>query len=167
VCSGRNLRNDIGWYYVEPYIKLAAWEIDGHVDGVLHVPFKGQMLKLILEIKSINEAGYLEKYGEIPKPEHIEQASLYAWAFGMSHVCFIYVNKGQVNQWKEFVVPRDEGSIRDAQGKILAVQEARARGEPPVTTRACKDVREPRAAACPAVERCFGCKPPENFFGRA
>jgi hypothetical protein len=163
-CVGRNLRDDIAWYYIEPYIKLDDWEIDGHVDGILRMPVKGTYHTLVLEIKSINEAGFQQKYGVIPKPEHIEQASLYAWAWGVSHVMFIYVNKNQVQHWKEFVVRRDEASILDAQNKILAVKEGRRLKMAPVTARACNDIREPRAAACPFVEKCFGMKAPENFM---
>lgn len=164
-CVGRNLRDDISWYYIEPYVYLPEWEIDGHVDGILHIPFEdGSFVPIVLEIKSINEAGYQQKYGTIPKPEHIEQASLYAWAWGISHLCFLYINKNQVQQWKEFVVRRDEAAIQDAQEKILAVKTGRLRGEAPTWARACKDIREERAVSCPAVERCFGCKPPANFM---
>jgi hypothetical protein len=164
-CYGMNLRGDRGWDYVEPAVDNVDWGIVGHMDGDLRLFAENFWFRYVLEVKSCKQEDFELKIAKVlPKPEHVYQASIYAWLAGVSHICFIYVNKNQVNAWKEFVVPLDPEAVRDAQAKIRAVFEGRQSGRPPVHARACADVREPRAQACPAVEACFGCRPPTNFW---
>ncbi len=195
-CSGRNMRHDISWLYVEPGI---AWtrianelEMDGHMDGDLWEHREGYWYRYVLEIKSINEWGYCEGKNPqwedlavqsgwtppadyrpalpsdrriLPNKEHITQATIYAACHGITHIVFIYVNKNQVSQWKEYVVPIDPAALTAAAGRIQAVQQARLNATgPPLHARVCYDVRDETARRCPAVERCFGCKADDGGF---
>lgn len=176
----------IGWTQL-----AAELGMDGHVDGDLWDYRDGQWYRYVLEVKSINEWGFCEgknphwedlALGQgwhppqgwrpappnekrvLPKVDHVSQATIYAAAQGISHVCFVYVNKNQVSQWKEFVVPLDPEALAQARSRIQVVEEARMRrAGPPVHARVCADVRDETARECPASERCFGCKAPEAF----
>ena len=163
-CTGRNRREDAAWLYVEPSVTHWGYGIVGRHDGDLRITRGENTWRLLLEIKSINEAGYLEKYGVLPKPEHIIQASVYAWLAGFSWICFVYVNKNQVHQWKEIVVPVNTEAISDVVAKLEAVKWARANRQLPLAARVCEDVRCKRARGCPLVYQCWGEAPPENFW---
>lgn len=169
-----------------------AMGVVGHMDGDLWEFRDGHWFRYVLEIKSINEYGYTEGknphwsdlalgegwtapvgwraplpsvWRELPQAKHVTQATIYAAAQGITHICFIYVNKNQVSQWKEFVVPIDPSALALAHGRIQAVEGARAQQSgPPVHARICSDVRDDTAAGCPAAERCFGCKAPDGAF---
>lgn len=170
VCVGRNLGLAHPWSYVEtgiaPTKRALEWGFDGHVDGDLRLPFDGRTVRATLEIKSINKENFAGRYGgPLPKPEHVMQASLYAWCLEIDYLCIVYICKDQAREWKEFVVPVDMGAVAQATAKIAAVREARARGVLPLAHRVCPDPREPRARACPARARCFpGVATHENFL---
>jgi hypothetical protein len=164
-CDGRNRRYDEPWLYTEPHVHSEEWGIVGSVDGDLRITRDGEERQFVLEIKSINEAGFEGKYGgPLPKPEHVLQASIYAWLMDRTHIYFIYVSKNQNNRWKEILIPRDDVAIEAAKGRMLAVLDAKKEGKAPLAHRACPGPEDQRARACPAVERCFGCKPPPNFW---
>jgi hypothetical protein len=164
-CNGRNRRYDEPWLYQEPAVRNDEWGVVGSVDGDLRITTDGVERSFVLEIKSINEAGFDGKYGgPLPKPEHVLQASIYAWILGRSHIYFIYVSKNQNNRWKEIIVARDDEAINAAKVKMRIVQEARVAGAPPIAHRACPGIEDARARLCPAVEACFGAKPPANFW---
>jgi hypothetical protein len=171
-CHARNYRYDMPWSYVEPAIgdtTLARelgleFGVRGNMDGDLRFYWNGRWYRYVLEVKSINSAGFTGKRGPLPKPEHISQASLYAYCKGISHVMFVYVCKDAVSEWKEIVAPMNMDAIVAAHGKIRAVLEGRRTGQPPLGARICNDIREERAQKCPAVEKCFGRKPAPNFW---
>ena len=164
-CKGRNKREDVPWLYVEPGVTHWGYGIIGHYDGDLRVTRGDQFWRMLLEIKSINEAGYLEKYGALPKPEHVLQASVYAWLGGFSWICFIYVCKNQVHKWKEIIVPVDTEAISEVVGKLEAIKWARENRQLPIAARVCEDIRCKRARGCPLVYQCWGEEPPPNFWG--
>jgi len=163
-CNGLNRRQRHSWVYLEPSIKMEEWDLEGRCDGDLRVERGGKTYRCSLEIKSINEAGYTGKRGALPKPEHILQSSTYAWAMESDFVYVIYVNKNQVSQWKEFMIEPDPTAIALAKRKITDSLGGLAAGTPPLHARICPDVREKTARGCPAVEKCFGCKPPRNLW---
>ena len=162
-CNG-NSRADVPWVYQEPYVRSEEWDVVGHADGDLRIKKNDWWYRFVLEIKSINDAGFSGKRGPLPRPEHITQASIYGWLLGVSHIVFIYVNKNQVSRWKEFVVPVDTVAVADAQDKIMLVREAHRLGAPTQQARYCPNVNDERAKKCPAVERCFGCRPTRSFW---
>jgi hypothetical protein len=174
-CQGRNRgHKTIHWRYVEPWAGDREWGQEGHTDGLMIKPHRGNDIKAILEIKSINENGYKGRYGDpLPRQDHIEQASQYAWAArtvypelfsDLEHVYFIYVNKNAVREWKEFLVPADRTVMDRMQEKMRTVIEAHEKGQPPIHARACPTIQHKQARTCPMVEECFGEKPPANFF---
>lgn len=162
-CRG-NRRADVPWVYLEPRVENAEWDVTGHADGDLRIKRGEWWYRFILEVKSINEAGFTGKRGPLPKPEHITQASIYGWLMGVSHIVFVYVCKNQVSRWKEFVVPVDPVAVADAQNKIMLVRRARETGEPSPAARYCPSAQDERAKRCPAVERCFGHRPAPSFW---
>jgi hypothetical protein len=195
VCDGRNLLAKVPWEYLETGIDNERFAREygfvGHMDGDLRLVYNGVPVRAALEIKSIHEYGFGEGKREywvdkalangwtppprwsqeqprtpLPKPGHIVQDSLYAWCLEIPYLCFVYVNKNACHEWKEFVVPLDMRPVHDAVGRVATYRKARAVGAPPLHARACPDIREKRAMACPAVERCFGQKPPENFWSK-
>lgn len=173
-CKGQNLReNLVRWNYVEPFAGSLAWWQDGHTDGLLIKPYKGETVRAVVEIKSINENGYYEKYGgPLPKVEHVQQASQYVFnvrqlhpSFAdVNHVYFVYVNKNALRDWKEFLVEADPNIIARMQHKMQQVLTAKQKGEAPTHARLCESIDNVHARSCPIVEPCFGCKPPANFF---
>lgn len=163
-CNGANRRDRMPWVYLEPKVENKRWGIVGHADGDLRVQVNGWWYRYILEIKSINRAGFEGKRGPLPKAEHITQASIYAWLMGVDYIQFIYVCKDQVQRWKEFIVPVDTAAVEMVKRKILAVRNATEQGKPPLEARVCPSVRDEMAKSCPAVERCFGCKPAASFW---
>jgi len=165
-CRGTNRRERHSWLYLEPRVYSEEWGIDGRCDGDLRVQRGDQVYRCALEIKSINDAGYSQKMGPLPKPEHVTQASSYAWIMGVDWLYFVYVNKNQVNRWKEIMVPPDQVAIAEAQRKIGAANHGAQLRRPPVEARICPDVRDQMARGCPAVEPCFGCKPPSSFWDK-
>jgi hypothetical protein len=163
-CNARNFRHDAAWVYIEPSMgdtQLAAeLGIAGNMDGDLRFHRDGSWFRYVVEVKSINNAGFEGKRGPLPKPEHIQQASVYGYLKGVSHLMFIYVNKDQVSEWKEIVVPVDMEAISRYRAKIDATLKARAAGQLPLHARICADPRDERARKCPGVQACFGCAAP-------
>jgi hypothetical protein len=170
-CGGRNYRHDNNWLYREPSVgdtELARqYGYKGHMDGDLRFHQDGNWYRYVVEVKSINEAGYSGKRGDpLPKPEHVEQASLYGYLKGISHILFIYVNKNQVSEWREIIVPVDMAAVGRAQAKAEAIIASRETGAPPLQARLCLDPREERARSCPAQQACWGCVPTGFSVGR-
>ena len=163
-CHGQNLRNDIPWDYIEPSVPDNKWGITGHTDGILHINRGGSLVKVLLEIKSISEAGYTEKLGQLPKSDHVEQASMYAHLFGVDYIQFIYISKNATRNWKEYLVELDRRAVDVNLKKIDAVNKARKTKELPLFARVCESIHDPKARGCPVVEECFGEKPGPSFW---
>lgn len=96
LCSraGLLLKREIG--IIDPKRKII-----GHADAKLRI----DGLKYILEIKSINAAGFFKLDG--PKHEHRAQVHAYMRSLGIYRTIFLYYNKDQ-NTLKEFVIEFDE-----------------------------------------------------------
>lgn len=163
-CRGRNLRSRVPWLYVEPEVTSDEWKIVGHCDGYLLVQRDGREYWFALEIKSAHNRKWKGDFGPLPTPEHVEQASVYGWLLGLSHIYFIYVNKDQVNKWKEIIVPVDAESVARVQSKIRMVLEALRVGAPPLEGRVCPHVQDERAKKCPSCEQCWGRLPETGLW---
>jgi len=166
--------------------------ISGLMDGVIVHKVGETIYRYVLEIKSINEFGWCEgkgmywedlaraagwapppgwvseiprDYRELPKHDHVRQATLYAACHGIAHILFIYVNKNAVSKWKEIVSPIDPNVLAAVRAKIDTVNSALQAGTGALTSaRICSDVRDETARNCPASEMCFGCSPPANVW---
>lgn len=188
-CNGVNRRMDHSWLYLEPRVSSSEWGVEGLCDGDLRVPRGDVVYECVLEIKSINEYGWAEGQKKpweelayedgwqapegwrlsypatpLPRKEHVLQASTYAWLMGRSWIYFIYVNKNQVNRWKEIMVPPNMEAVEEAKRKMAACTSGLERKTPPLEHRVCPDVREVTARTCPAVAKCFGCRPTPNLW---
>lgn len=167
-CNGLNRRERHSWIYLEPMIAAPEWDVTGNCDGDLRVSRGPVAYRMVLEIKSMNQAEFSGKTNTIlPKPEHVTQASMYAHFLGASHIYFIYVCKDQVSKWKEFMVPPDPMAIAQAKTKMTAALTGLNTKAPPLHARICPSVNEQEARACPAVVKCFGCKPQASLWDNA
>ena len=147
--------------------------MDGKTDGILLYPYRNVIVPAVFEIKSIHEGGYHNRYGEpIPRQDHIEQASSYVFAIrqlypflrDLRHIYFIYVNKNALRDAKEFLVEADMGIVRKMTDTMRTALQARQANAPPVHARRCPAIEYIDATKCPVVEKCWGRKPPANFF---
>jgi hypothetical protein len=175
-CKGRNYLHEHGqvrWVYIEPFLGLAEWTQGGHTDGIWLRREETHYVPAIFEVKSINENGYLGKYGEpLPKKEHIAQASQYVfaarqhfpWLAELRHIYFVYVNKNAPRDTKEFMVEADMQVVAKLQGVMSGVLATRRGQAPPTPLRICQGVDSVGARACPVVFECFGQRPPASLF---
>ena len=188
-CGGQNRREEFSWLYLEPKVISEELGVTGNCDGDLRVVRGDVIYECILEIKSINEYGWTEgkrppwtdialqegwtppadwvppyPSKPLPKEEHVLQASVYAHFKKKPWLYFIYVNKNQVNRWKEIMVAPDPMAIEDAKRKIQACNVGLEAKKPPLSDRACPDPREVEAKECPAFEQCWGHKPTPNLW---
>lgn len=176
-CAGANFRHAYGavrWLYVEPFVGLVEWDSGGHVDGIWLKRQPDYILPAIMEIKSINENGYLGKYGEpLPKKEHVIQASQYVfavrqhypWLANLRHIYFVYVNKNALRETKEFLVEADMAEVARVQTMMSQILAARRGGGLTPALRLCPSIESVGATKCPVAEQCFGVPRPVNFFG--
>jgi hypothetical protein len=162
-CKGRNLRMDVPWVYIEPAVRNAHYGIIGHYDGDVRVVRGDAMWRCLLEIKSINENGFMEKYCTLPKPEHVVQASIYAWLAGFSWILFVYVCKNQLNKWKEIIVPVDVPAVTAVVDKLEAIKTFRETRKLPLHARTCEDIMCAQSRGCPVAETCWGRPVPRSF----
>jgi len=162
-CRGQNLRHRVPWHYQEPAVFHGHYGIVGHYDGDVRIVRGEWEWRCLLEIKSINENGYFEKYGSLPRAEHVVQASVYAWLAGFSWIMFVYVDKNALHKWKEIVVPVDQDAIAEVVNKLEAVKMYRDSKQLPVHARLCEDIQCERARGCPVAAECWG-RPPEKVF---
>jgi hypothetical protein len=79
--------------------EVKKWRVRGSADGIIKRP------EAILELKSINERGFLTLGG--PKAEHIWQGHLYMWGLGLKKIVFLYENKNS-QDLREFVMDWDQ-----------------------------------------------------------
>lgn len=162
---GKNDRTWPHWEYVEPFALDKAERIAGSTDGFLDYPFDGSVYEGILEVKSINQNGYEEKYGDpLPQPEHVFQASIYMHLFGRAWALILYFNKNK-SEVKEFIVPKNPAAWDFAVKRSRAVLQSLKRGKPPSEDwRTCRKIKDPAARTCPAAVECWGEEPPDNFM---
>jgi hypothetical protein len=90
-------------------IWIPELEIKGHCDGILMLrkpDQNGRLYRWGVEFKTIGEDGFDEKYGPLPKPDHVVQASIYARLSGVWWISIVYYNKNR-SLMKEFPVHYD------------------------------------------------------------
>jgi|GEM_PF-1713646 len=153
------------WEYVEPFAIDVSDRIAGSTDGFIDYRYDGKLYQGILEVKSINENGFNEKYGEpLPKADHVFQASIYMHLFGREWALILYYNKNK-SQVKEFLVPKDPNAWTYSVRRSRATTQALKKQKPPSDDwRTCQKIKDPAARSCPAAFECWGEHPPENFM---
>ena len=159
-CDGKNVFShypwsDYPWLYVEPEIKLSAWQVLGHVDGDIRVCINGVWHYFILEIKSAHKEKFGGRLVALPERTHVVQASMYAWVKGYTHILFVYVNKDQPNQTKEFISPLCAETIETVKKKIATAVAALDLPQPPLHARVCASDQVKQADGCVFRGPCF------------
>ena len=165
-----------GWLFLEPAAYNEEYDIGGHTDGGVDLA-NGR--RGILEIKTISKTEYdkLKK----PKPEHVIQASIYMWLFGLKDSLFLYTCKGwcktpnrksrkiaggqghELGPFKTFHIPYDGSVVLDLMKQISAAKKSFAaleegRKEYPDRLPACHIKSASRSKQCPMSSLCFEIK---------
>lgn len=161
----RNYRDFPPWIYQEPSFFDEETGMTGSTDGLLDLSFVGQTHKGILEVKTINESGFLGKYGDgLPQADHVFQMNLYMHFTKRMWALLIYFNKNK-SQTKEFVIKYDPSAWESAKEKADVVKEAKKKDTPPDKKyRICRTFKDKEARLCPMCASCFGSLPPENIM---
>lgn len=118
---------------------------------------------MALEIKTINDYGF--KSLRKPKPEHIKQASIYAYFLGLKRIVFLYYNKNTSAQ-KIYVVDVDteyvEGVKILARGVIKSFNKNTRLNRTldvakhkDIPKKVCRTRTSVRAMDCPFADYCF------------
>jgi hypothetical protein len=100
------------------------FEICGHTDGLLNI--NGNFG--VLELKSINKSGFMKLL--VPDPDYIIQMNVYMHCLDLDWGILLYESKDS-QEFKEFLVNRDQEIIDQVLGKILYVKKYIARGYAP------------------------------------
>jgi hypothetical protein len=100
------------------------FEICGHTDGLLNI--NGNFG--VLELKSINRAGFVSLL--VPSPDYILQMNVYMHCLDLDWGILLYESKDS-QDFKEFLVNRDQKVIDEVLGKIMYVKKYVNRGYPP------------------------------------
>jgi CRISPR/Cas system-associated exonuclease Cas4 (RecB family) len=103
--------------------------ISGHTDGDNIVTTKKDKVRFLLEIKTINDAGYKKTKG--PHPEHLIQGTVYQKCLDVPLIVFLYYNKND-SSMAEFVVEYDERRWQAVVDKLDMVMEHAMEERPPV-----------------------------------
>ena len=104
--------------------------ISGHFDGVIKLDLGNGDELILLEIKTINKAGFIKLLA--PKRANFVQANFYAIKKGLKKIWFLYycVDNGEIKEFLELV---DIGVYSETIEKIKEVRRCIAIGTPPVT----------------------------------
>lgn len=145
-------------YDFETPIRVPEYKITGSADGV------GE--DFILEIKTINPYSFGGL--KAPKPEHIKQASLYAYFLHKKDILFLYIDKSSL-KIKTYKVPFDADYINSVikDLNVLRMQKKHTYGlknriiKPAeinykkLPKRECKSRIGEKAMKCPFADTCF------------
>jgi hypothetical protein len=103
-------------------------DISGHTDGDNLVVEGKDKVRFLLEIKTINDAGYQKTRG--PHPEHTIQGTIYQKCLNVPIIVFLYYNKND-SSIAEFVQVYDERRWEAIVDKLDYVRECAMNEEPP------------------------------------
>jgi hypothetical protein len=156
------------WEYDE--VRFNSTELD--VSGAIDLMVDLQLQKtVIVEIKSMDK----DQFGELiaPLAEHRIRTSLYLKIIessdvlhkdkiDLTHARIIYVSKGygkkgtdgKFTPFKEYVIPRNDGSIQPYLDKAIMMKKFTDEGVVPCGV--CKSSFDPRMKSCTVAPECFG-----------
>ena len=120
--------------------------LNGRADSILMYKSK----KYVGEIKSISGKGFWAL--QAPKPEHIDQATVYAKVLGIKEIIFIYINK-ELGLTKIFLAPASSKSFRIFTERVDLFKEYLSSKVLP--EKVCANPIKPRARACEFCNHCF------------
>lgn len=177
-CKGKNLKFFPPWRYVEIELQEQALDVPvhlrttGHVDQLWDIYVKKFMLTAFVDYKTINEQGFNEQYGHLPKDDHVEQLQYYlglakqdpnfiATYGDVNYGIILYYNKNK-SQHKLFVFKYDPQIWLKKQKEIQWARKGNLKEI--AKWRVCPNVRHKRARECYFVKACWGKVPPANLF---
>ncbi len=91
---------------IEVRLESEEWGIRGYVDGIII----DRDNSLVLEIKSINDKGFIKVEKDGPKRDHVIQANLYMWLLDLDKAVIYYENKND-SRHIAYTCQRDDGII--------------------------------------------------------
>ena len=141
-----------GWLEdAEVAVELPELELGGTLDGIL---YDGSGF----EFKTVNNRGYAmaESTGK-PQKGHISQVQTYMMMTDIEKFSIVYENKDN-QEWREFVIPRDEEEITDIRGRIFNLYHDFKEKRLPKVKRTCLDEDGWEYRNCPYRDRCLGIK---------
>lgn len=103
-------------------------DLSGHTDGDIRVVAGEDEVRFLLEIKTINDAGY--KKTSSPHAEHIMQGTIYQKCLDAPLIVFLYYNKND-SSMAEFIQPFDEHRWQAIEDKLNMVRECAMKDEIP------------------------------------
>jgi hypothetical protein len=138
------------------WLKVAEVPVDrddlnagGTMDGVCHDDGG-------FELKSINSRGFgsVNTYG--PRVEHTFQTHHYMYLGGLDHFSIVYENK-DTQEWREFLIPRDESIIKEVEESLTRLNEYLEAKTLPRVLDSCraKDTTVGPYKSCPFAEVCL------------
>lgn len=103
-------------------------DISGHTDGDCYVKEGDDEVRFLLEIKTINDAGYKKTSG--PHPEHLMQGTIYQACLDVPVIVFLYYNKND-SSIAEFIHLFDKDRWGAITAKATWIQDCAINGQPP------------------------------------
>lgn len=140
--------------YIEETIIDNNNRIKGHPDGFI----ENRNHEDLLELKTINDYGY-RQIKDAPRPEHVEQASWYAWRTNKKYILIIYFNKNggayRVHRLpvQDEIIDRIYKRVREI-WRIVKEFEETGRIET-LPEKTCDSIKNTKAKRCEVCERCF------------
>lgn len=103
-------------------------DISGHTDGECAVRAGNDEVRFLLEIKTINDAGYSKISS--PHSEHLMQGTIYQKCLDAPLIVFLYYNKND-SSMAEFIQPFDELRWKAIEDKLNMVRRHAMDEDPP------------------------------------
>lgn len=127
----KNYYEDKGWMYLDEQRLRFSENSSGRLDA-LAMPLVAESPEGEIELheyKSIGKSGF-DKLGKDPKPDNVEQASLYCSRTEAKKIRIVYICRDNGRR-KEYLFDYDPEVAKRMQDKIDAIEEAAIKGEPP------------------------------------
>jgi hypothetical protein len=172
--NGCGLSTDCLWMYNQMVVVDPAYNTSGAIDCIIDL---GAPLWVVTEIKTLNPDDFEKMV--VPQPEHrlrtalylkILSTSVYKDKINLLEARVIYISRGygkknlqwdEIMPFKEFVVERDDASIKDSLQKAKALKMFREEGVMP--SGICATAIDKYAKNCTMCSACFSGQYPAQF----
>jgi hypothetical protein len=144
-CGSRNID------YIEPEFINREFLVIGHADGLIGFGSDGPTE--LLEIKTINEDGFMKVANGKPLPAHVVQVNIYMWLTGLRRTRLLYYEKNK-SYTSEILIDYDPKKIEVYQALLKQIIDGVKSGNAPLAG-ACSDPNDSRARKCAVRKKCF------------
>lgn len=133
----------------------------GSLDGVGSIPLNHPLydaskrrVEFGWELKGVNNYTWRTavQYGKGPLEQHLLQVHSYMWATGLEVFSIVYEHK-ETNDWREWVITRDDKIMQLVRMELTALQNAASKKKLPPQLHACEKQEGP-FARCPYKDVC-------------